>query len=174
VEARPDSTLVDVRPGAAGPRRTFGRRLGVALLVIVVGAGAAGLLGVRSATAHGTGGGYRLTVTYPRVARSGLDTPFRLSVHRAGGFDRDIVLRLNASYLHMFETQGFAPEPSDETADGRWLYLTFTPPASAADFTVDYDAYIQPGSQIGKHGSVAVMAGTDAVASASFHTWLVP
>ena len=29
----------------------------------------------------------------------------------------------------MFETQGFSPEPSSETADGSRVYLTFDAPA---------------------------------------------
>ncbi|WP_276143571.1 hypothetical protein [Rhodococcus sp. T2V] len=49
------------------------RRGAVVLLALIVTLGAVGLLGVRSGTAHAAGGGYELILTYPRLARAGLD-----------------------------------------------------------------------------------------------------
>src|SRR3954471_16764782 len=73
-----DSTLHDVRRDAHVGR--WARRVGLTVLLLVVIAGAAGLFGVRSRTTVKHAGAYTLTVTYPQVARAGLDVPWRLRV----------------------------------------------------------------------------------------------
>ena len=53
------------------------------------------------------------------------------------------------------------------------LYLTFdTPPADT--FVLAYDAYIQPASQVGRSGTVAVVEDGRQVGSLDFQTTLLP
>src|SRR5215212_236396 len=158
------STLVDVRTAAAGPRSTRWRRILVGLLVLLVGAGATGLLGVHSTTRTGSGGGYEVTVEYAAVARAGLDVPWHVQVRRDGGFDGPVTLAVTADYFDIYEEQGLDPAPATETSDGERLLWTFEPPPDGDRLAVDFDAYIQPSSQLGASGEVAVLeAGAPAV-----------
>jgi hypothetical protein len=147
------STLRDVR-GSRGRARAA-RRVGISALFAVVLLGALGFFGVRSGTASESRDGYAVTVVYPRIARAGLDAPFRVHVHRAGGFPAGVSVAVSSEYFGMFETQGFFPEPDSETDDGRLVTLSFSKP-SGDDFQVEYDAYIQPAAQIGKSADVRV------------------
>jgi len=168
------STLDRVHPPQVRSRGLWGRRVGASALLVLVAAGASGLLGVRSATSSTIDGDVTVSVTYAATARSGLDVPWRVVVERAGGFDDEITLAVTGRYFDIFETQGFVPSPSDEVRDGEQLFLTFAAP-DGDTFIVDFDAYIQPASQIGRNGTVAVVEpdGTQ-VATTSFATRIVP
>ena len=173
MEDRPDSTVADVgavaRSAAVGQFRVFAAVVLTAVLV----AGGLGLLGVRSSTASAQGGGYDLEVTYPRVARSGLDVPWSVKLRREGGFDGEIVLAVDTSYIEILEMRGRLPEPASETAGGGSVYLTFDPPPGD-EFTFSLDVRIRAGKQWGESGSVSVMEGGTPAVTVSFETWLVP
>ena len=168
-----DSTLADLRPVRMGPRPTLVRRLLVALLTAIVLAGAAGLFGVRSSEATASAAGWTVSVTYASVARAGLDVPWQVTVRREGGFTGPITLAVTADYFDIYEEQGLDPAPATETADGERLYWTFDPPPGD-ELTVDFDAYIQPASQLGASGAVTVLEGGSEVVTVPFRTWLVP
>jgi hypothetical protein len=174
VSTVPSSMLDDVRPASAGPAPRVASRLGLALLLAVVLLGALGVLGVHTRTASRSSNGYTLSVTYPQVARAGLDVPWRVRVHRDGGVNSEISLAVSSDYFRMFETQGFYPTPDSTTNDGDYVYMQFTKLRPGRDFVLEYDAYIQPASQIGKSGTVRLLVGNREVARTSFHTWLVP
>lgn len=92
--------------------------------------------------------------------------------HR-GGLPSKLTIGVTTDYFRMFETQGFYPDADAVTNDGRFVYLTFdTPPGDT--FVVDYDAYIQPSSQIGKSAVVKAIVDGVSVARVSVHTWLTP
>lgn len=170
----PDSTLADVRP--AVPRRSAraGRRAVLVLLAIVVGLGGSTLLGVHTSTVTAQAEGYEMRVDYPRIARAGLDTVWRVTVRHPGGFGKEpITLAVSQRYFDIFETQGFHPNPSKETGDGTMLMFEFDPPAGDV-FSVDYDAYIQPSSQLGRPGEVWLMDGDRPRVQVSYRTWLLP
>ncbi|MGV9866391.1 hypothetical protein [Rhodococcus koreensis] len=169
----PESVLDDVRERARTPAVTWLRRGAVVLLALIVALGAVGLLGVRSGTAHAAGGGYELTLTYPQVARAGLDVPWELIVRKPGGFTEPVVIVVDSDYFDMFETQGWRPEPSAETADASRTYMTVDPPPGDT-LTLGFDAYIQPSSQLGHSGSVSVSENGVDVVTLEFTTWLVP
>lgn len=168
-----ESTLDDVRPVERGPRPTLVRRLLVALLAVIVMAGAAGLFGVRSSEATASNAGWTVSVTYASVARAGLDVPWKVAVRREGGFAGPVTLAVTADYFDIYEEQGLDPAPATETADGERLYWTFDPPPGD-ELAVDFDAYIQPSSQLGASGEVAVLDGGAPAVSVPFRTWLVP
>src|SRR3954447_9028143 len=104
-------------------RGLWGRRIALVAMFVIVAAGASGWLGVRAHTTSASGAGYDLTLTYPKVARPGLDIPWELRLEHPGGFSGDITIAVSADYFDIFEFQGMHPEPSDETADGDFVYL---------------------------------------------------
>ena len=168
------STLDDVRTSGDNAAGVRGRRIALITLLVVVIVGATGWLGVRARTAHANGSGYDLTVTYPKVARSGLDVPWELRLEHPGGFSGKITIALSADYFDIFEFQGMHPEPSGETSDGRFVYLTFEPPSAGDVFTTSLDTYVQPASQIGRDATVRAIIDGQPVAEVSYSTWLVP
>ncbi|MCR8691743.1 hypothetical protein NWP13_04275 [Rhodococcus pyridinivorans] len=173
MENRPKSTLDDVGEVARSKSVARLRTTAAALLVLVLVAGILGFLGVRSSTATAKGGGYELDLTYPRIARAGLDVPWKVTVHREHGFDGEIVLAIDTSYFEILEMRGRLPEPSAETAGDGLAYLTFDPPPGD-EFTFALDVRIQAGRQWGESGSVSVMDGAKSAVTIYFDTWLVP
>lgn len=155
-------------------RAVIGRRVAVSLLALFVAAGASGWLGVHAETVQATGTGYQLTLTYPRVARAGLDIPFEIRLTHLGGFDSDITIAISSNYYDIFEYQGMHPNPSDETSDGKFVYLTFSAPKSGDVFTTSLDTYVQPGSQIGRHAVVEALIHRVVVARVNYSTLLFP
>lgn len=143
-------------------------------MAVVVAVGATGWLGVHAGTASASANGYDLTVTYPHVARAGLDIPWNLRLVHAGGFQGDITVAISKDYYDIFEFQGMHPEPSDETADAHFVYLTFSPPKQGDVFTTALDTYVQPGSQIGRKAVTEVLIDNTVVARVNYRTWLVP
>jgi hypothetical protein len=131
------------------------------------------LLGVHSSVASAQDHGYDLSVVYPSVARAGLDTPWQVTVTHPGGFGKELTLAVTGDYFDIFETQGFHPEPAEETRDADTLYLTFTAPPGDT-FVVAYDAYIQPASQRGRSATVSVVDGGTRVATVRLDTRLLP
>ena len=167
------STLTDIAREGRPRWSVVLRRVTVAVLTLVVLVGGSGFLGVRSATATASGSGYELRVEYARIARAGLDVPWAVTVRHAGGFGDEITLAVSRDYFDIFETQAFFPGPDAEAGDARTLYLTFAAPPGDT-FTVSYDAYIQPSSQRGRTGTVAVLVDRREIVRAKFTTWLVP
>jgi len=128
---------------------------------------------VRSSEATASAGGWTLSVTYASVARAGLDVPWKVEVRREGGFTGPVTLAATADYFDIYEEQGLDPAPADETADGERLLWTFDPPPGD-ELAIDFDAYIQPSSQLGASGEVTVLDGGNEVVTVPFRTWLVP
>jgi hypothetical protein len=169
-----DSTLTGVRPVSAGRRPVRGRSALVGLLLVIVTAGAAGLLGVRTTTATASAGPYTVSVEHAWIARAGLDVPWTATVHRRGGFTGPVTVAVTAEYFDIYESQGLDPEPSTQTADAEFLYWTFDPPPAGEDLTVDFDAYIQPSSQWGASGELRVLEDGGTAVGVGFTTALVP
>jgi hypothetical protein len=169
------STLTGVRTSSPA-RYAFGRRLGLSLLLVIVLAGASGWLGVKAHTTSRAGAdGYRLTLTYPQVARAGLDVPWELRLSNPAGFTGPITIAVTASYFDIFEYQDLHPEAESERSTGHFVYLTFSkPPDGATAFTVSLDTYVQPASQIGRHATLEAFIGQRQVATLKFTTVLMP
>lgn len=170
-----ESTISDVRPVSAGPLPHWGRKVGLAVLLLVVVAGATGWLGVHTRSVSRTSDGYRLTVSYPQVARAGLDVEWTVRLHRDGGIRTGFTIAVDADYFDIFESQGFSPEPASETTNGKQLLMRFEPPpGNGPDFRLDFDGYIQPASQLGRATTVAVLVHGKAVVQQPIRTWLAP
>lgn len=169
----PDSTLEGLDASLGEPIRRIGALIGRLALVAVVVAGATSLLGVRTATATGSGSGYTLELSYPRVARAGLDVTWQLSVHHRGGFAKALTLSLSADQFDIYEHQAFYPEPTSQTRTADQLLLTFESPPGDT-FVLSFDAYVQPSSQVGKTATVAVLRRGEPVAAVRYSTVLAP
>jgi hypothetical protein len=166
------STLIGLRDTETG-RATWTRRVWIVLLAALVAVGATGFLGVHTGTVSASGGGYDLTLRYPQVARAGLDVRWQVTLRHPGGFGKSVDLLVTGDYFDIFETQGVWPEPSAETRSARYVHWTFDPPAGDT-LVVDYDAYIQPASQVGRDGTVTVVVDGSPVVSVDFATRLLP
>jgi len=164
-------------PLASGPHTAaaWWRRVTLAALALAVLTALTGLLGVHTSTAAATGNGWDLSLRYPLVARPGLDVTWQATVTHPGGLGKSVTLAVTGDYLNLFETQGFHPEPADETRDATTLYLTFTAPPGDT-FVVDFDAYVQPASQAGSAATVAVVdpASLSPLTSVHISTHLAP
>jgi hypothetical protein len=169
-----DSTTVGVRASERHWSAAWMRRAATAVLVAIVAAAGAGMLGVRTSTATSVADGYSLSVTYAAVARAGLDVPFRIQVDAADGFSEDITLAIDAGYFGLFETQGFLPEPAESVSVGDVVRLTFDPPPQGLTFVVNYDAYIQPSSQRGASARVELIIDDEPTATVDITTTLLP
>ena len=149
------------------------RRVMLTAMALAVAADLAGLLGVHTGSVTAQDHGYDLSVDYPSVARAGLDVPWQVTVTHPGGFGKQLTLAVTGDYFDIFETQGFHPQPAEETRDAHALYLTFTAPPGDT-FVVDFDAYIQPASQQGRAATVALMDGSVPLVSVDLDTRLLP
>jgi hypothetical protein len=166
-------TIEGLETRAQGRAAVWTRRGFLSLLLVLVVAGLAGVLGVRTTTAGDEADGWRLELRYAATARAGLDVPWEVTVRHEGGFGKEVVLAVTGDYFDLYETQGFMPEPAESTRDGDTLFLTFTAP-EADTFVVAYDAYLQPAAQQGASGEVAVIEGGTRVASVDFTTRVLP
>jgi hypothetical protein len=156
------------------PATVWARRSTLLFLLLLVVAALLSLLGVHSSQSSTESDGYRLDVVYPRIARPGLDVPWQVTVSHPGGFVKgQLTLAVSGDYFNLYESQGFRPQPTEETRDGDTYYLTFTAPPGDV-FRVYFDAYIQPASQAGRSGWVAVFDQGRIVARTDFATWLWP
>lgn len=173
-EARPERTTFDVREAESLHRGRLLRRLFVIVLMLAVAVDLTGALGVHTSTARKAVGGTSVRLDYPRTARAGQDVLFRVTVTRDRPFGSDnVVVAVDKRYFEIFESQGFEPSPDSESATGRYYYLEFDSPPGRT-LTVTYDAYIQPGSQIGRSADAVVTVGSDQPVRIHFTTWLVP
>lgn len=170
----PHSTLTGVTADAKERIAAWGRRGFLLLVLLFVVAGLCGFLGVRSETTSSDGGGYHISLQYPRIARPGLDVPWQVTITHPGGFSGPVVLEATGSYFDIFESQGITPEPNKETQDGTWWRMTFDPPPSGDTLVVSLDVYIQPSSQRGRSGTVRVLDHGRPTAGVDFRTTIVP
>jgi hypothetical protein len=164
----PDSVTVDrVRTAR------FVRRLVLTLLVAFLALGAAGVLGVRTGSVRATGNGYELAVTYARVTRPGLATPWSAEIRRTGGFEGPVTLAVSSRYFEMFDENGLDPDPAEATATDEEILWEFSPPDGDV-LTVSFDARLEPGVQWGKRGTAAVVVDGERMVSVRYRTWVLP
>jgi hypothetical protein len=168
------ATLVRVRDEPEVRRARNRRRVGMAVLALLVLCGLVGVLGIRTATATATGGGYTLSVTHAQVTRAGIAVPYHVRVSRPGGFDGPLTLAISEDLLERFDFQNWYPNPSTETASGETVYYEFDPPPGEL-FELNLDARTAPD----QNGSTAVyrtavVVGGRPVAEVSFRMWVAP
>ena len=140
-------------------RSRLGRRLFVVVLGVFLALGALGFYGVRTATTTAVGGGYEVTVTYGRISRPGLATPWSFEVRRPGGFPDGLTVAVTSKYFDAFDENGLGPAPVDERTDEERTIWRFSPTTSET-MAVSFDARIEPGVQLTTvKGELSVLTG---------------
>lgn len=145
------------------------------LLAAFVLAGATGVLGTRTSETTVRGGGYELSVTYPRISRPGHAVRVQVEVHRAGGFGEGPVrLLYGTEYFQMFDENAFTPQADSMTADETSTVAEFSAPPGEV-FVATVDTRVEPARQRGEEGAVSVL-GEDGqpLLTAEFSTWIWP
>lgn len=169
----PRSTLANIGDHRESHVGTWLRRGFLALVLLFVLAGVLGFLGVKAETTSTSAGGYQVSLQYARIARPGLDVPWRLTVTHPGGFTGPIRIRATADYFDILDSTSLVPDPSSETRDGTWWYWTFSKPRGDT-FVLELDSYIQPSTEHGTSGTVQVLDGRLPTAGLSFSTTVIP
>lgn len=169
----PASTLEPVESRHADRVGVWIRRLLALLLTVLVGLGLAGYLGVRVEVTRAEEAGYELELRHASIARAGIDVPWEVTLRSEDGFGPEVQLAVTGDYFAIYETQGFMPEPTEVTRDDDLLLLTFAAPPGDT-LVVAYDAYIQPASQVGRGGTLSVVAEGQRLAELAFRTRLLP
>lgn len=169
-----DSSLQDVRSPGRHPLKVWARRAAIAVLVVIVALGASGWLGVHGSEVTTRGGGYTLSVEYPRVARAGWDIPWTVTITAPGSFPEEVTVAVTSDWFDLFESQGFSPEPAEEYTDATMDYFVLTTPPNGGTMTFDFDTYVQPTAQLGASADVWLIVDGQRVAAVDYRTWLVP
>ena len=155
-------------------RGRVARRVFVAGLCVFLALGAAGVLGVRSATVRTTGGGYELEVEYARVARPGLAAPWSVVVRKPGGFTGPVTIASDDRYFDVFDENSLDPDPESASSDGERIIWEFAPPEEGDTMTISLDTRIGPNVQWGRRGTTSVLEGGQPVATVSYRTIVLP
>jgi hypothetical protein len=175
-ETRHQSTLPPPPDLRSIRRGRFGRRVFTVVLVVFLGLGLLGMYGVRTGSTEARGGGYEITVTYTKITRPGLATPWSVEIRHPGGFGEEtITVATLSSYFDAFDENGLDPDPAQSTSDGERSIWKFDPPPGDV-MTVSLDARIEPGVQLTRlKGEVSVLdpSGADVV-TARFRTVVLP
>jgi hypothetical protein len=141
------------------------RRIYVAALTIFVVLGLLDVFGSRTGVESAEAGGYRMTLNYPSMTRSGLPVEWRLVVSHPGGFDGPVRVAITLHYFNSFDFNNLSPTPVATTNDGGLLIWSFPKPIGDT-LQVLMDARTQPGLRSGPSATTAVVAddGTPIVA----------
>ena len=121
-------TRPDAEPIERLRRRRGARRLGIGAIGLLVLFGLGNAVGLRIGTASADASDVTLEVTYAEVTRSGLETPWKVEVRSAGGFDQPVTITTTAAYFERFDFNQWYPEPSSTTLRDDLLVLTFDRP----------------------------------------------
>jgi hypothetical protein len=169
------STLPANDDGIDGREHTL-RLVSVGFILALVIATAIGIFGVRTASRIESAGSFQIEVAYAAVTRPGLATPFDVTVQTTDGsaLPSQIAVRVDSGYLAMFDENGLDPTPSSSYQTTRWTWWTFDNPDAREEFTLSFDARLEPGVQWGRTGSVTVLDGDDDLVSVAFRTWVIP
>lgn len=154
-------------------RHRWERRIGLALIGVVLVLGALNLLGVRVSTVSASGRGFDLTVTYPAVSRPGLATPWTVRVHRDGGFQGPVSVATTAGYFGLFDENDLEPDPDASTATLQRVVWEFAPPAGE-DLVVRLDARLEPAFHLGREAETSILVDGRPVVSVRYRTVVMP
>jgi hypothetical protein len=166
-------TAPDQIPLARFKRGRTGRRVAVAVLVLFLLVTLSSFLGSQTGTSTATGGGYTLTVTYPKVTRPGLPIRWEFTVSHPGGFDQPIHLATSFDELHLFDTSNVEPDAKSSTATATDVIYTFAPP-SGDTLRVSMDGNTEPDFHEFGPATTSVLIDGQPAVSVSYRTVVIP
>jgi hypothetical protein len=148
--------------------------LGVmAMLVLAL----AGYLGPTQSNVSASSEGYRLTVTYPKVTRSGQSSEWSVEVKKNGGFDNGekVTLTADADYAGLFDSVQPSPQASSSTSDGSRLLWQFDTPSNGDTMKISLAGRIRTIDMRGRSGKSEVLDPRGrTLVSVSYKTTMVP
>ncbi|MGH8873540.1 MAG: hypothetical protein ACRDWS_16390 [Acidimicrobiia bacterium] len=170
-------STIPTEPPASWPR--LERRLQVVSFTFVIGVvllAALGALGVRTGIAAAAGGGYALEVVHAEVTRPGLATPFIVDLSTVDGsaLPGEVTVRVDSSYLAMFDFNGLEPTPTSSFNTEQWTWWLFDLPPGQTSLRIDLDGRLEPAVQWARLGSVALEIDGESPVSVDFTTWVMP
>jgi len=174
----PDSiSTIPIEPSAASMR--FERNMrAVALTLVgaVVLLGISGNLGVRVESSSASGNGISIDVSYARVTRGGLATPFAISVSAAEGstLPASLTVGVTSDYLALFDDNGLEPTPTRSYNTKETTWWTFEVEGGENDLVVELDARLEPAVQWGKDATAEVWVDGQRMVVTEFRTWVMP
>jgi hypothetical protein len=169
----PDSTTPDPEPPDRLRKARATRRALAGVLAAFVILGMFGLFGSKTDGVTATGGGYTLSVIYPRVTRPGLPVRWIYTVRHPGGFRDAIRIATSFEYLNLFDLTNIQPDASSQTASGSTIVWSFEPPAGD-EFSVTYDAATEVGLHELPPATASVVVDGRPVVQVRFKTVVVP
>ena len=137
-------TAPEERSPARLKRARLGRRTGISLLVLFVGAGLLNFFGSHSAITSSGHDGVTLTVAYPNRTRPALPIRWSAEVTSDGGWSGPVHIAVNQSYFKDFDFNNFSPPPDSTENRGDLVIFTFARP-STDTLKVLFDGRTQPG-----------------------------
>ena len=147
--------------------------MGIALMLVVVALAATGVLGQRTATEVGAGGGYQLTVTFPSVVRPGLDVRWNIIVTNPAGFGKSLSIAVSRHYFDIFDLNALRPDADSAISNGESVIYTWdSPPGTEFEFSLD--AYAEYGEHFGLDGFTSIVDQGRSVVTVRYHTRWVP
>jgi hypothetical protein len=150
------------------------RRIGLAVLTVIVVAGAVGVFGIRTRTVTARSGGYTMSLQYPATDRADQPVHWVLTLVHPGGFTGPVDVAVTQSYLDLLDVNAIQPEPTGSRTDGGFVVWTFAPPAGAT-LRVLLDANIQLNAHLGAAAVVSLLDDQgNSVVSVRYRTWVAP
>ena len=122
------------------------------------------------------GEGYAIEVLHTQISRPGLATPFVVEISTIGGSDlpETITLRLDTSYMSIFDFNGLEPTPSASFSTERWTWWSFDVPSGQSSLRVGLDARLEPSVQWMRSGSATLEIDGASLVAVEFTTWVMP
>jgi hypothetical protein len=149
------------------------RRVAIALLALFVGIALFGGFGYRTGTISTSGGGFRLDLRYPAIARPGQSVQWILSIHRDGGLPESVQVATTVRYLDTFDFNDIEPSPDAATTDATDVTWTFTAPPGE-DMTIFIDALVATQVWRGADARTSVVEDGVPVATLAYATRIAP
>lgn len=154
-------------------RRRSARRAGLAVIGLGVLLGLGNLVGVRLVEERASADGVTLSVTYARVTRSGLETPWKVEVDSPRGFEGPVTITTTAQYFERFDFNQWYPEPSGTALRGDLLVLTFDRPQGDV-LLVRFDGRASPTFGLGSGAVTSLDTEGLPPLSLAYRTWVMP
>jgi len=177
-EHEPESTsTLPIDPSASSLRFERGlRTVALALVSAVVLLGISGNLGVRVESSSASGNGIIIDVTYAKVTRGGLATPFAITVTAAEGsaLPAALTVGVTSDYLALFDDNGLEPTPSRSYNTTETTWWTFEVEEGEDNLVVELDARLEPAVQWGKDATAEVWVDGRRMVGTEFKTWVMP